>query len=526
MGSLYYETAIDEIPDLKSMARINQDGGIDTWGGAYYRWSPCFNSKLFKKYMESVIEYGVEHVKLDGFHFDNSYNQACYCENCQQEFRDFLKKSFTNPREVFGITSFKNVRIPPYRQLSEVHDPLYIWWLEYRRQLCAKTHNELFSFVKAVSNDKAEVLHNPAFPRKGRTVNEIAFEPSLSPDKCDFIFAENGNFIQIKDKKLVSQVEAFKLGQKFGYKVFDSSWPLDLNGKHRNPETYEEIMRFICQSMIFGGLCGSQWIARSTKKGDMARIDIPGQLDILSNIFKYFINNLELYDENTKPYNNIKLLYYPLNCMASPEKGFKTFSDVSEKLASEGVPFSLATEEDMLKLNEEQVLILPELKYLTENLYQKVIEIAKKGCKILIIGDFGIYNENVRERDLSRILPELEKEKNIFLVNSKSNIDGEWINILRKLVFENTVIVEPCGMMVETAKDENNKLLIHILNPYNNEPLNDVNIHISGFYIKGKTKNIKLYTPESIECKSYEISYNNVDISLTGLKTMVTIALE
>ncbi|MEN6315742.1 MAG: beta-galactosidase [Clostridiaceae bacterium] len=529
LGSLYYETAIDEIPDLEKMARIDQDGRIGTWGGAYYRWSPCFNSRAFIDYIKKVIEYGIRHVKLDGFHFDNSYNEACYCDNCRQKFIDFLEKNIANPREIFGLKSFKNVRIPPYKQLSEVHDPLYLWWLKYRSELCSNTHKELFSFVKDISDGKAEVLHNPAFPRKGRSVNEIGFEPSLSPDGCDFVFAENDRFIQEKEEALISQIEAFKFGQRFGYRVFDTSWPLNSRGGHRYPETYEEIMRFVCQSMIFGGICGTQWIARSVKKGDAAEIDIPGQLDILSNIFKYFKNNLELFEKNTKPYNHIKLLYHPFNCMASPGKGLKTFGGIIARLAAEGMPFSLVTGDDIPMVEENQVLIIPELIYIKEDLYKKIIEMARNGGKIIIIGEFAIYNENGSEYDSEKTLFELKKEGNVIVGSSEENAgnsEADWINILKRLTGKNSVVIEPGKMMIETSKDKNGRFLIHILNPDNDKLYDNIHVCITSEDIGTKYRDVKIYSPESTQLKYYKIDGSSMNIYLNGLKTMATIALE
>src|SRR5690606_22938582 len=99
-----------------------------------------------------------------------------------------------------------------------VYDPLYAMWLDFRRRLTASVHAELFDHVKLLSDERALVMHNPAFPRQWGHVNRIGYEPADSPAAVDIVVAENDKYIGRSGPELRTQIEAYKYGERFGYR--------------------------------------------------------------------------------------------------------------------------------------------------------------------------------------------------------------------------------------------------------------------------------------------------------------------
>ena len=298
LDSLYYEAMLGEVPDLEKWVARRRDGGIATYSDCYYRWSPCMESREFADYLKKVIRFGIEEVGLDGFHFDNSYARDCYCGRCQQAFRDWLAANVANPRESCGLADFSHVRIPPMLKSDysgdEMHDVLMIWRQKFRHARQAAFHKEIFDYVKSFGSDKI-TLHNPAF---GRSDFELrGLDVALSPESCDIMMAENPRFVRAEaDGRLVTQTAAYKLGRRFGFKVFDSTWLKVADVEGANPHTDiprkgNEIVRFYAQGMIYGDIVGCPWLVRTVKKGDAVILDDPLQTSLAERAFSFYGKN-------------------------------------------------------------------------------------------------------------------------------------------------------------------------------------------------------------------------------------------
>ena len=458
-NSLYYEELINEIPDLEKWTARKVDGSISTYGGFYYRWSPCIECREFKAYLKKVVEYGIKDIGLDGFHFDNSYARDCHCERCQAAFRQYLSRTIKNPRETCGLSSFRNVRIP---NREGVADPLTICLQRFRHAQLAAFHREMFDFVKSFGRDKL-VLHNPGYGRKPFDLRGVDAE--IEPKSCDFMMAENPRFIHAgMDGRLVTQVFAYKIGRCFGFKVFDSTWPkLKDNESGMDkvgiPQSQDSIDRFYAQGMIYGDIAGCPWLVRSTRKGGEVILDDPLQYESAARAFKFYRTHRErLYD--TIPVARAHLLYATDTfygwCFEA--NGFKSFIDASERLNAEAVPYTVIGKNDMAFLKAGELLVLPDLRFMSDDLYQEIVAAATRGVKILQTGKAGEYHETGRARSVDDPAVELRA------IHSKvSEVPAEFkVDISRE------------GIMVETQMNKKGEFVMHLLRPANDLPIDDL----------------------------------------------------
>ena len=472
LDSLYYETMLDEVPDLEKWTARRADGSVSTYDEGkvshYYRWSPCIESREFADYIKAVVRYGIEETGLDGFYFDNSYGRDCHCMRCQSAFREYLAAIAKNPRETCGLAHFRNVRIPPriYQDAtrSECHDSLQLWRQRFRHERLARFHAEIFGYVKSFGKDRI-VMHNPAYGRNDFELRGV--EVSLQPKTCDFMMAENPRFIRVgPDGRIVSQTATYKLGRRFGFKVVESSWVLSKDGTRMRPDiprTRDAVNRFYAQGMIYGGLVGCPWLVRNAKKGDAVILDDPVQEDSARNAFGFFKEHrARLFD--TVPCAKTHVLYatdtfYGWNHEA---KGFHSFVDAVERLNGMAVPHDIVAEQDLESLGEGDLLVLPDLRFLSRRLYGAIASAGARGVKILQTGKAGLFDENGVER---------AKDDPIVGLAGVRNKTGD-------VPPEFRVEIDKEGIMAETQRNGTGEFVLHLLRPGNGSTLDALEVAV------------------------------------------------
>jgi len=87
-STLYYETMLEEIPDLADWAAIDENGKKRTYhGDGYYRWMPCMNAPGFEPYLKKMIRIALNEGGFDGVMLDNAFMSPCHCSRCTALFR-------------------------------------------------------------------------------------------------------------------------------------------------------------------------------------------------------------------------------------------------------------------------------------------------------------------------------------------------------------------------------------------------------------------------------------------------------
>ncbi|MBQ2889523.1 MAG: hypothetical protein IJE41_03620, partial [Clostridia bacterium] len=394
----------------------------------------------------------------------------------------------------------------------ETHDPLYIWWLRYKADLVKAVHSELFAYVKEIGGKDAIVLHNPCFPRPGKTFAKRGFEPSrISPD-CDYVFAENGSsYIRTENGRIKSMVNAFKFGECFGYKVFDTCWTHDeVTLKTRLPRNHEEVVRFVAQSAIFTGLCGSPWTVRSLKDGHKNLLEDSPLSDSLGEIFAYYHKNFDLFNLPAK--NNVKLLYSPDNCMSMLEKGIDNINNIIDELVTEAIPFSIVTKEKLCNLTAGQTVILPKILYADKELLKEIKNALSRNVKFLTVGSFARYYEDGKERSHSHEVFLWDENDGFF------RTDEDFILCLRALNSENEISLSEKSVLLEKCSGKNGETVIHLLNAANERIIDEITVKINGI----KIKNVKCVALEDTEI----LSYTQECITLKKFRTTATLIIE
>lgn len=528
--SLFTETFPYENPDLEKMCLRNPDGTPVTWGSRYYRYKTCYNSPEFIAYIQKVIRYGIEELGLDGFHFDNSNQERCYCENCTNAFRAYLKKHVPDPRPLLGIRGFDYVNIPRLNLTSvfgwpmegsfstkhrtrEIHDPLYLLWTSFYTEVVKKAHDTLFGYAKEISGGKAIVLHNPGFPAGGEVYTDFGYKPHATSRFVDYAYAENVSFIHMEEGKLISQIPGYKINGHFGVQTFNTSWARDENGFARFPKDYAEIARWCAESMVFTGLIYCSWLVRFQQADTMTNLDQPLHQETFRKVTGYFHANKDLY-EDTVEKNRVKLLYYPLDLIGNMDLGYNRLQDTVNALSLNGVPFSITTQEELEELTNGEVLIVPDGLFASQSLYDELKAAGERGVRILVLGHFGIYDENGRSRSEKNPVVNIGTLPFVTVLHSEEALAQQ----LRAL----SCCTSHREMIVELKQNKAEELLVHVLNPNNETPADRVTIQLP----KEFCKNLPLAEIRSFEDTTLESYAPDTGILLLrNVKTLTTIRL-
>ena len=164
------------------------------------------------------------------------------------------------------------------------------------------------------------------------------------------------------------------------------------------------------------------------------------------------------------------------------------------------------------------MLIIPKIMFSRNDLYDKIIAAAENGCKILIIGKYGIFNENGKERSLD------DRVRMIHLITNVTQISEEQLLLQTvKDKMSDFLVTVSDQLMIETKTNSKGELLIHILNPENESVIEHVEINIKK--ISQRTyKTAMIYSPETTRLSSFDADTGT--IKLENLKTMATIVLD
>jgi len=443
--SLYYETFLKEEPDAAGWIQRRSDGTLNTWGGSYYRWAPCVNSRDFIGYLKRVISYGAREIGLDALHFDNTYAQPCYCDRCRRLFREYLEKNVKDESRL-GFLGFKHVELPPYNDdYPHIADPLYQEWIRFRVASLTNAWRELYNHIKSI-NPELAMMTNPAFPRKMGWANRLSFHPRAAGKYNDLMFAENGNFPCMDGDRHVSQIRAYKIGQACGYRVLPTAWKHDEKGM-RCPINAREVQLSLAEAAAFGGTVGTTWALRTTV-GPAVVVDKRELAEPLGKHISFFNRHRDLYAK-ARTDAKVALLHSFESLAYRANESFARFMGMEQILLAGGVPYDVLFDEDIGRVKQYRLLIVAGQACLSDKTVAAIREFVRGGGKVFVTGESGSCDQNGLARASNPLADmadgksvifekntgaaELAKESVLWINTSAVALPGDAAAVLRSL---------------------------------------------------------------------------------------------
>ena len=397
-GALFRETMMDEADDFDDWLRRDSRGEVVPYGNVqYYRPWTCHTSTRYIDYICRVVDYGLDHVGLDGFHFDNGEVGDCFCSRCRGLLREWLAENVPDPRPLCGLASFRHAMMPPHadgvkREPKIMRDPMALWTLRFRHD----THDR-----RAVGTVFGHVRRKPGALvayNSGLCRDTFGMASAYGPNamSADFHFAENGEAIRTESGTNRTQVLAYKMGRRFGYRV--------LNATSYGPSATanpEAARRQLAEGMMFGNIAGASWLTRFKMKGDRMAIDDKPVFDAMKEAIAYYRANSDVY--SGEPTATVRLLYSPdsyYGWSGYYSKSFMDFRRTAARLVDAAIPFSVATPDEIAGLPAGSVIVLADMPFARRSEYEAIKAAAVRGVRIVRTGEYGRYDENGMEYEI------------------------------------------------------------------------------------------------------------------------------
>ena len=505
INCVYDEAICCEYPELDSMRNIRCSGAK----ADNYREYLCLNSDYYKEYFPKVLKYGIEHVGLDGFHLDNAVAHPCYCERCLAGFRKFLEDNIPDPHSV-GLPSFKYVRFPVI-PLKRGTDAIALMAIRYYRSLYEKVFGGIFQYIKTLRpEDPPKVLINSGFVDTNASVDRIGFEIGLDMP-YDYLFIETPDrFIDRRpDGSNKHVVLGYKWANMAGKKAFNTMWMTF----GVPPTTPAAIKRVLFEGIVFGSIAGTNWAARSIKKGSQMIFDDEMQYSTIRDCFNFFKEHNDIYSGSlTKP--DVRILYLPDTSRLAKANAYdKTFFLTADAIADSGIVYTIVRPSD-IKEPFKGILVLPDAEYLSDKEVEQLTQLRANGVELLCLGNPGVYRDNGEERENwpfkdAKLIP-LPKDD----PESVAGFRKQLIDALPK-----SVKLNHPDLLVERAITADGREVVHILNPGNETSLKDLEVTVTD----ASGTLVQVISPDHPEV---EYSVENGIIRIPVLDTLVTLIFE
>ena len=298
--------------------------------------------------------------------------------------------------------------------------------------------------------------------------------------------------------------------RSFNFKLFDAPW------LHTNPKPVDDsdvvipkeksiIDRFLTQGMIFGNITGAPWFVRSQKMGSKVTIDDENHYNTTKNAFDYFKQNAELYDAKTV--TKVKLLYATDTFYGYVKTGYVGFQNIAKDLTKNGVPYSIITEDQIDSVEKGEVIVLPNYRYAPTSQYEKIKSATERGVRVLMVGSYGLYTENGKERDHR---------------NPIRNLQG-LDNVLTEIPEDVKIKTDVSDALLEIRRNAKGNYVFHVLRIDNEDTLKTAEFEFdSDLIVDGVSA--KLYSIDpACTLDSVEIKDGVVKIKIENLTTMASI---
>ena len=395
-STMYPETMKREIPNLEDWAARRADGS-KYYYSRYFRWEPCFNEPAFEEYLKKMIRIALEDGGFDGIFFDNAYMKPCFCRRCRKLFHEHLQ-TIRDPADRFGFDSLAAFGMPEYPVLpwGEVREPLLQEFNEWRTKRMTALFGRFYAYAHSVRPD-CVVAANICPYRAPNTVGNKSVDMTEFPKCFDLVMGQVNNCPHIEGDVIVSRVRDLKYAREFPATYFASC---DGAAGDIPNEVEASYLLPLIEDVVFGGVPADRTImAPCPEKPEFvnhARLE--RRRPMLASFNRFVKANRALFA--AKDWMPVRLLV-SRSAMMHSQLSFDSFMATEEAALRGHVPFgySISSDGDPLPHSgDASVMVVANQTCLSERQVAALVDYAKKGGRLVCIGESGRYDEWNRQR--------------------------------------------------------------------------------------------------------------------------------
>ncbi len=358
---LTYDYKIGEV-DFRSFMQI--DGRTGEHARNRYRtYSACYNNpdyrKIYFDYMKSVVATGIDGIMNDDVQFFGDEN-ACACAHCRKLFRE--QTGYELPTSENWDSFAKNY-----------DDPAYIAWKKFKFDSTERMYRDLDAFYASLGVKLMRPNYSSCVLKQCPT----CYPFDLCTDLWDFIFQENCNSDIMKESYMDFMAEAvhrYAAGKRKGVPTMSMFYP------DRPDSVYFSWALSRSWGQLYTGtsqgidITPMELLYRNFEKRYMRFYTAP---DKISDIAFYF-------SRRTRDYTAATFKRFMQHMIGSMQAAYAS-----------GFCLDMVMEEDpMEELLRHETIVLSYAAMMAKSEIERFTTFVRAGGKLVILGDFAIYDED------------------------------------------------------------------------------------------------------------------------------------
>ncbi len=389
-STLCYETFLLEVPEAKEWFVPDYLGKPVLYGDETFRKRVYFMHPGYVEYLKRVVRLGVESLKADMIHFDNTSLQA-RPEIFQhplaiKDFREYLQNHYSaeDLKKRMGFSNMKYV-LPPKldHQLRVIDDPMFQLWTDFRCEQLNRYYAEMQQLIRSL-NPAVVIDNNPSSGLSGANTiwNQGVNYPGLYPH-LDISWTEEGDEAAVTDDGiLVSKIRTYKMGstldtQILTYTASSGHYGAGVGGRLAMAES----MVFNRQSLgMVGGLLDA--------------LDLPAED---RNYINFYHQNFDYY-RKVENHADVAVLYSYATMGFNNGRPSVSFMLATQALIQAKVPFDIIFDENLKTLSRYRVLLLADQECLDDEQMDLIRRYVEQGGGLVATEQTSLYTRTRRRR--------------------------------------------------------------------------------------------------------------------------------
>jgi len=382
-STIAYETFLVEEPSAQEWFVPDYLGRPVIYGDQTFRKRVYFMHPGYVDYIKRVVRMGVEELKADLIHFDNTSLQGrpeiFQHPLAVRQFREYLQSNYS-AAELKDRLGFSDVRyvLPPVIERREVviDDPLFQLWTDFRCHQVNRYYAEMQSHVHAL-NPATVIDSNPSSGMAGTNTiwDQGISYPGLYPH-MEISWTEEGNYAGLTpDDILVSKIRTYKTGSILGTQIITyTAGSGYYGGEGGNRASMAESMVFNRQSL---GMVG----------GILKAPELP---DDQKQYISFFHRNFQYYKE-VHNIPDVAVLYSYASMGFNNGRPAVSFMLFTQALIQAMVPFDIIFDEHLKDLSKYRVLVLADQECLSEEQMHTIRTFVEQGGGLVATEQASLY---------------------------------------------------------------------------------------------------------------------------------------
>jgi len=339
-------------------------------------WISPYAKEWRKIYMQRVRE--IAATGIDGIYVDIPYWMTHFegWENTWASFDDYTVEEF---KVQTGLDAKKDI------ELGNYNDPGFIKWINFRMQTLTELMKEINQNVKSVNPECKTIAEiYPGISEDAVRVGADVYKIYEVVDAIAHEYSEGEYYAADREPydwyNYIIGMHTFRAfaGDK-------ASWMLSYSWYNNQKVTPSEAMKSLFVSQLFSGT--NMWDVKGYVMSST------NDMETRTEVYKWASDYEDIFYSDRTPIKPISIYFSDITRNYYSKEFTDSYRGIINLLIHSHLPFQIITSRTLDKLSPK-ILILPDVKCLSNDEAGKIKRLTEQGTKFIITGEFAVFDEN------------------------------------------------------------------------------------------------------------------------------------